>query len=522
MPTTVASAARRKTFQAKEGGVEGPSASKTRWDGWSWTLWILGAALLIRLLVGLHPHSGQGTPPQFGDYEAQRHWMEITVHTPTEDWYRETEDNPMQHWGMDYPPLSAYQSWLCGKAIQAIEPEAVELNTSRGYESQSSKVYMRWSVVLFDVLFLFPGALACIGTIYKRKRPEQRLWALASVLLQPALLLIDHGHFQYNGISLGLAAGAAAAIMNGHSLVGALLFSLSLNHKQMSLYYAPAFFFHLVGRCLQKKKPLLHISGLAITVFYTFLVCWFPWITAEYSFVHMLKRIFPFERGLYEDHVANFWCTTSLSIKWKKLFTGRELRSFCFLATFLAMLPSCLHQLWRPSKKGLLYAMANTSFSFYMFSFQVHEKSILLPLLPVALLVLEERVSAEWLAYASTFSIYPLLARDKLGAAYIALMVVYWCLMRMGEKHNKKKTGPIWARLGLHTRSFSALSICIALGLHAAYAFAPTLPRYPFLYQALITACSFVHLLGIWVDLTASQLRLHDPRAGTSSKDKGI
>ena len=90
------------------------------------------ASALVRLCVGLGSYSGefpgprqrrgyfvynlaptlgQGTPPMFGDYEAQRHWMEITNHLPTRQWY--TYD--LQYWGLDYPPLTAYHSWLCGK-----------------------------------------------------------------------------------------------------------------------------------------------------------------------------------------------------------------------------------------------------------------------------------------------------------------------------------------------------------------------------------------------------------------------
>ena len=46
----------------------------------------------------------------YGDYEAQRHWMELTIHLPTRQWY--TYD--LQYWGLDYPPLTAYVSWLCG------------------------------------------------------------------------------------------------------------------------------------------------------------------------------------------------------------------------------------------------------------------------------------------------------------------------------------------------------------------------------------------------------------------------
>jgi hypothetical protein len=47
-------------------------------------------------------------------------------------------------------------------------------------------------------------------------------------------------------------AGAAGAIAAGHDCWGSMLFCLSLNHKQMSMYYAPAFFAHLLGKCLQK------------------------------------------------------------------------------------------------------------------------------------------------------------------------------------------------------------------------------------------------------------------------------
>ena len=31
--------------------------------------------------------SGAGKPPMYGDYEAQRHWMEITTNLPAREWY---------------------------------------------------------------------------------------------------------------------------------------------------------------------------------------------------------------------------------------------------------------------------------------------------------------------------------------------------------------------------------------------------------------------------------------------------
>lgn len=51
----------------------------------------------------------------FGDYEAQRHWMEITINLPLREWYMNTTDNDLLYWGLDYPPLTAYGSALCGE-----------------------------------------------------------------------------------------------------------------------------------------------------------------------------------------------------------------------------------------------------------------------------------------------------------------------------------------------------------------------------------------------------------------------
>lgn len=53
---------------------------------------------------------GFQTPPMYGDFEAQRHWMEIATHLPISQWYF----YDLEYWGLDYPPLTAYHSWLLG------------------------------------------------------------------------------------------------------------------------------------------------------------------------------------------------------------------------------------------------------------------------------------------------------------------------------------------------------------------------------------------------------------------------
>jgi len=85
----------------------------------------------------------------------------------------------------------------------------------------------------------------------------------------------------------------------------------------------------------------------------------------------VLRRIFPVGRGLYEDYLSNFWCTSSVVIKWRQLFAGSTLMPVCAGMTVLAALPSMVQQILQPSPRGLLLGMANSGLAFFMFSFQV-------------------------------------------------------------------------------------------------------------------------------------------------------
>ena len=43
---------------------------------------VFALALLLRAWTGLHPHSGEATPPKFGDYEARTHSLSPVVMSP--------------------------------------------------------------------------------------------------------------------------------------------------------------------------------------------------------------------------------------------------------------------------------------------------------------------------------------------------------------------------------------------------------------------------------------------------------
>ncbi|GBN12320.1 Dolichyl pyrophosphate Man9GlcNAc2 alpha-1,3-glucosyltransferase [Araneus ventricosus] len=153
-------------------------------------------SVAVRWAVSRFPYSGAGKPPMFGDYEAQRHWMEITVNLPAHEWYKNSTKNDLLYWGLDYPPLTAYHSMICGYIAKWHNPDWVSLNTSRGYESYHHKIFMRSTVLVADVVFYV--ALICYWSIvYKPWNIRNKAIAAGLCLLYPGLILIDHGHFQY-------------------------------------------------------------------------------------------------------------------------------------------------------------------------------------------------------------------------------------------------------------------------------------------------------------------------------------
>ncbi|CAN8062741.1 unnamed protein product [Agarophyton chilense] len=177
------------------------------------SIWHLSAlfffAIALRAAVAFHPYSGENTPPTYGDFEAQRHWMEITLNLPARDWYRNTTDNDLTYWGLDYPPLSAYLSRMTGWFIAAADPAAVALYESRGYETEISRAAMRFSVIITDVLVFFPSLFLLLSIVYHDNNgiAYSSLQygmdigrSLAFCLTLPAVLMIDHAHFQYNNI----------------------------------------------------------------------------------------------------------------------------------------------------------------------------------------------------------------------------------------------------------------------------------------------------------------------------------
>lgn len=388
----------------------------------------IALGLLLRWSTSTFSYSGANKPPMYGDYEAQRHWMEITLNIPMKEWYENSTKNDLLYWGLDYPPLTAYHSLLCGYIARWFDKSWVALKTSRGHESYDHKIFMRATVILADILIYIPAVILYWNKISKPYRPREKAIAVTVTLLYPGSILIDHGHFQYNCISLGLCLWGIYFLIEDFDLFGAFAFTLALNYKQMELYHAFPFFFYLLGKCKQQSfsDGLKKFIQLAAAVLLTTAICWAPYITDFQKTIQVFHRIFPFARGLYEDKVANVWYCLSIVIKLKQLFSVPTLALISGVSTLIALLPSMLHLLQHPSIPIFRLALVNSSLIFFLLSYQVHEKSILLAALPALLFIDDFPIEVLWFLNISTFSMFPLILKDRLVIPYFALSVLFF------------------------------------------------------------------------------------------------
>ena len=454
---------------------------------------VIFLGLLIRWGVSLYPYSGAGKPPMFGDYEAQRHWQEITVNLDVKDWYRNSSRNDLMYWGLDYPPLTAYHSYAIGMIAQKLNDNYTALNSSRGYESYEHKLFMRYTVLAADVLVYIPAVLYFKKALQSSLGESGRRFLVLQFLLYPGIILVDHGHFQYNNVSLGLLVAAVALILKNKIILASVFFVLAINYKQMELYHALPFFCYLLGQCFRSRTYLKGVSTLfklAIAVIVTFGLIWLPFIRDLECIQAVLTRVFPVARGLFEDKVANLWCALSIFIKWKDLFNNSSMAIICLVTTTCCCLPSCINLFVNPTTKHFRYSLVNIAFVFFLFSFHVHEKSILLVAIPACMLYSEEPFMVSWLLAVSNFSMLPLLYKDGLFIPYFSLSVISVMMCLWTSNDTAAKTLTIMRYPQVLLVSFIGIA-CLTL----SFVLVQPPQRYPFLWLLLIALYSCAHFM---------------------------
>ncbi len=151
---------------------------------------------------------------------------------------------------------------------------------------------MRLSVLFVEMIFLFPAiyllAQQFTHTQYTITRRYTSL-VLLSLLIKPDIILVDHGHFQYNSLILGLILSAFYCLLNKNYYICCLLFTIAIHSKQMAVYYALAFFAGLIGKVINDYrmnhlKIIGEILKFAIIVITVSLIIWLPFIITGSAF----------------------------------------------------------------------------------------------------------------------------------------------------------------------------------------------------------------------------------------------
>ncbi|TFK43647.1 glucosyltransferase [Crucibulum laeve] len=370
------------------------------------------------------------------DFEVHRNWLAITYSLPISKWYYDTTSE----WTLDYPPFFAYFEKLLSIPASLIDPRIVDLN-NLNYSAWSVVAYQRTTVILTELVL----GVAVLRFIRGSVDPSIQRIISASLFLHPGFLIIDHIHFQYNGFMFGILLWSILMARNGNKLVSGILFAILLNFKHIYMYLAPAYFIYLLRSfCLSPTYQLQtkNFVSLANAVIAVFVVSLGPFIVMG-QIPQVLSRLFPFTRGLNHAYWApNFWALVTAAdrvlLKYARR-TGADIPiNISGVAstsrglvgdTVFAILPNIqpihtfiitiawqsiwLIKLWRtPTYKSFLTALTLCGWTSFLFGWHVHEKAVLLVLIPLSLLASERQAYFRTFIIASVagiFSLFPLI-----------------------------------------------------------------------------------------------------------------
>jgi alpha-1,3-glucosyltransferase len=239
---------------------------------------------------------------------------------------------------------------------------------------------------------------------------------LVLAALNSSLLLIDHIHFQYNGMLIGLMLLSLWACRNRDSILLTGYFSVLVLMKHLFAPVAPVFAVVVIISIIRNHGFALRLKlfsqifsiavGFLIAAFYPF-VC----ADGTRQLVQIFNRLFPFGRGLVHAYWApNFWAfyyfvDKMLSLAFESLgFNELITKSHGFSSSAgkvgvfsLAVLPNveashclCIVATGILFFSGLLFfnfsflrtlrcLVVSSLFSF-MFGYHVHEKAIIVTL----------------------------------------------------------------------------------------------------------------------------------------------
>ena len=419
-------------------------------------LFVVSCAIKILLFSSYHST----------DFDVHRHWKAVTRNLPLKEWYFDDEHVDTRH-TLDYPPgfiwMEAFWAYSpLTKLLVLLKQNDDHDNGDEGEEeaclallpdpadhshqslSNACVVYMRLTVVLSDIL-LWLGAYAVAKTTWTSlPKPSFTnefslfgpLALFMALVFQPALLWLDHVHFQYNGAMIGLWLLSMACLLRANQLqlhhqqerslllVGAVCFATLLMMKHLYLTLAPWYGVYLFSRyCIVVKskklkndtnnniKYTISWSRFVLLATVTLIALMIPilpfaWQYANTKsngspltktdertladwFLQVFRRLFPFGRGLVHDYWAgNVWAFYAAAQKLCRQCLPDVTPKHTAFLLVLFQLPG-LRQAYQAAQlrcnDRLLTSMAYCGAMAFWVSFHVHEKAVLNALIPMTI-----------------------------------------------------------------------------------------------------------------------------------------
>ena len=533
------------------------------------------------------------------DFEVHRNWLAITSSKPLEEWYFENTSQ----WTLDYPPFFAYFEWILAQAAKFVDPGMLNV-TNLNYASDATVFFQRLSVIISDFVLL-AGIWAFTHTW-----PTSRLTESATsrckvaivgalTFLNPGLVIVDHIHFQYNGMMLGILLISISFIRSGRDLEGAAVFAALCLFKHIFLYMAPVYGIYLLrhycfmvtpdytapkllrkcrsrnrlnsnvieatsrSRSASESIGLVHsphgfnffrFLQLVGIVLFLFGVGFGPlllsaalrkdgFVSAKEYMLQILSRLFPFGRGLCHAYWApNLWVfynlVDKLALRALRLANNSLAEAILknvgnvtegsmtngmvtvashsvlpnvpaiatFVLTLLAMTPA-LWRLWQyPHPKAFTHALVYSQMCSFMLGYHVHEKAILVAIIPLGMLAADSAKDAKvylFLSWFGHFALFPLLFTPleevlKPLLLFLHTSLSFVALHRFCKREQKSRRinqrGVIFYKMEL-------LYVCSAVPIYFFMLVHTSIfgDRLPFLPLLLISSYNAVGLAYTWV-----------------------
>ena len=383
------------------------------------------------------------------DLEVHRNWLAVTSSLPPSQWYHSN----VSLWSLDYPPLFAYFELALSVPATLIDPNITRID-NLGYNSDTCVAFQRMTVVASDAVLIL-ATDAYVRTISDRIAPRSAALSLL-IVGNTGLLIVDHIHFQYNGMLLGILVFSMVAMKRGHFVTAAALFTVLLLFKHIFVYVAPAYFLFLLTHYCIYKHSLVSIAtrflALSLTVVSICVVSLLPFLS---DLPQLVYRLFPFKRGITHAYWApNAWALyNTIDLVLSRLNRPEmeststrglvgELTHYSvpsptplatLVCTLVAMIPAVL-LVMRPSKSAehsfdkFVTSVTLCGFGSFLFGWHVHEKAILLVIVPLTLLAIEHPSLVPiytLLSCVGVFSLFPLVNQPREVPIKVCLLLLH-------------------------------------------------------------------------------------------------